>query len=290
MAIGRGKTRGGVRVGDIFVLKSCLMVFFWSYVFCRFISFDDMQDLVGGSMSDDLEKIWIDSLQECKAHMDCITYSDFKRLMKGQPKETNVAASCDATSLRSSETSLQSVPEGNMQSLADIPPVIDEDAPLIQHPRTRSFDLQDSPKYDSIRSLPPTALTRDASLALLLPSKAEGEYGAAINDSSMSSLVVNRTMYRKHREMRLAVQEASKEFDLSRNQRRSSISNSVQYYTQAGLIMKRGALPPVELEDAHQRALFAAAAKRCGRGRKTRTTRTRTVSDITGMMLKGQAA
>jgi hypothetical protein len=244
-----------------------------------------MQDLVGGSMSGDLEQIWMDSLQECKAHMDRITYSDFKRLMKGQPKETKVAGSCVPPDLRGSESSLQSVPEEKRQSLADIPPVIDEDEPLIRQPRSRSFDLQDS-KSDSNRSLPPTTLNRDASLALLLPSKAEGEYGAAINDSSKSSLVVNRTMYRKHREMRLAVQEASKEFDLTRNQRRTSISNAVQY-TKNGLIMKRGALPPVELEDAHQRALFAAAAKRCGRARKTRN---KTVSDVTGMMLKSAAA
>jgi hypothetical protein len=289
MAIGRGKTRGGVRVGDMFVPKPCLTVFFCSCASCRFISFDDMQDLVGGSMSGDLEKIWLDSLQECAAHMDRITYSDFKRLMKGQPKETNAAGSCVPPDLKS-ESSLQSVPEEKRQSLADIPPVIDEDEPLIHHhPRSRSFDLQDS-QHDSIRSLPPlqpTTLNRDASLALLLPSKAEGAYEAAINDSSKSSLVVNRAMYRKHREMRLAVQEASKEFDLTRNQRRTSISNNTVQYTKNGLIMKRGAVPPVELEDGHQRALFAAAAKRSGRARKTRN---KTVSDVTGMLLRGTAS
>jgi hypothetical protein len=258
-----------------------------------------MQDLVGGSMSGDLEQIWLDSLQECKAHMDRITYSDFKRLMKGQPKEANVAVSggLDANAvLRKrdgvAESSLQTVPEEKRQSLLNVPPVIDEDRPVmdrIDQPRSRSFDLQDSRNDDSSRSLPPMRplVIRDASLALLLPSKAEGEYEVAINDSSVSSLVVNRAMYRKHREMRLAVQEASMEFDLTRNQRRTSMSNnSVQQYSKAGLIMKRGELPPVELEDAHQRALFAAAAKRCGRARSVRRTRNKTVSDVTGMLLK----
>jgi hypothetical protein len=232
-----------------------------------------MQDLVGGSMSGDLEQMWLDSLSECKAHMDAITYSDFKRLMKGQPKEAGDAtSSCglDASAILmkrggAAETSLMSVPEEKMQI---------------------------TPTEDSIRSLPPRpAPSRDASLAFILPSKAEDEYIAAINDSSVSPLVVNRAIYRKHREMRLAVQEASKQFDLRRNERRSSINALAPVQlSQAGLIMKRGKLPPVELEDAHQRALFDAAAKRSGRTRtRTKRTRNKTVSDVTGMLLKSGA-
>jgi hypothetical protein len=264
---------------------------------CSFISFDDMQDLVGGSMSGDLEKMWLDSLQECKAHMDRITYSDFKRLMKGQPKEAgNAAASCgpDASFILMkrggvAETSLQSVPEEKRQSPPNVPSIMEEsDLTVGRQPRSRSFDQKESPTEDSIRSLPPRpSPSRDASLAFILPSNADAEFSAAINDSSMSPLVVNRAIYRKHREMRLAVQEASMQFDLTRNKRRSSMQQ-ISQFSQAGLIMKRGLLPPVELEDAHQRALFDAAAKRCGRNR-TKRTRNKTVSDVTGMLLKSQA-
>jgi hypothetical protein len=259
-----------------------------------------MQDLVGGSMSGDLEKMWLDSLSECKAHMDAITYSDFKRLMKGQPKEAAIATlSCglDASAIPmkrggAAETSLMSVPEEKGQSSSDFLSNKDKaDPSLGRQTRSRSFDQKESP--DSIRSLPPRPAPpiRDASLALILPSKAEDEYIAEINDMSMSSLVVNRAIYRKHREMRLAVQEASNQFDLRRNERRSSINALAPVQlSQAGLIMKRGKLPPVELEDAHQRALFAAAAKRCGRTRtRTKRTRNKTVSDVTGMLLKSGA-
>lgn len=261
-----------------------------------------MQDLVGGSMSGDLEKMWLDSLQECKAHMDAITYSDFKRLMKGQPKKAVHAADATAMMKRGgvNETSLMSVPEEKRQSSSDLPDADEADPSLAPHIRSRSFDLKES--NDSIGSLPSRASPswdanlafcppsprqapiREASLALILPSQADGEYSAAINDSSMSPLVVNRAIYRKHREMRLAVQEASKQFDLTRNQRRSS-----EQFSQAGLIMKRGKMPPVELEDAHQRALFDAAAKRCGRAR-TKRTRNKTVSDVTGMLLRSSQA
>jgi hypothetical protein len=253
-------------------------------------------------MSGDLEQMWLDSLSECKAHMDAITYSDFKRLMKGQPKEAAIATlsgGLDASAIMmkrggAAETSLMSVPEEKRQSPSDCDFLSDRDEAdpsLGRHTRSRSFDQKESP--DSMRSLPPRPAPpiRDASLAFILPSKAEDEYIAEINDMSMSSLVVNRAIYRKHREMRLAVQEASNQFDLRRNERRSSINALAPVQlSQAGLIMKRGKLPPVELEDAHQRALFAAAAKRCGRTRtRTKRTRNKTVSDVTGMLLKSGA-
>ena len=94
-----------------------------------------------------------------------------------------------------------------------------------------------------------------------------------------SPLIVNRALYRKHREMRLAVLEASKQFDFKRK--------TMQFSTQAGLIMKRGAKAPDALEDKHQREMFEAAAQRGGRARRTRN---KTVSDVTGMMAKANDA
>jgi len=94
--------------------------------------------------------------------------------------------------------------------------------------------------------------------------------------ATLSPLVAKRKLQRQLREMRLAVHEASKRFDIKRTERQSK-----EEPAQAGLIMKRGATPPVELEDAHTRALFEAAARRCGRSRRNQT-----VSDVTGMLVK----
>lgn len=260
-------------------------------------------------MSVDLEKIWLDSLKECKAHLDRITFDDFKRLMKGQPKETAAPSfRLDANALLKSERSLQPVPEditasrldvsallmrsagiserslqpvqeGIAQILADIPAIPEEPHSPVKS-RSRSFD-QDFSSYDDFsKSSPTLSEHRDASLALSFRSKIECELPGLVTDLSMSPLVVNRALYRKHREMRLAVLEASKQFDLTRVQRRS------EEFAQAGLIMKRGKLTPVELEDAHQKALFDAATKKSGRVRRTRN---KTVSDVSNMLFKAEA-
>ena len=91
-----------------------------------------------------------------------------------------------------------------------------------------------------------------------------------------SPLTVNRALYRKHREMRLSILEASKQFDMKRKTMEQG---------KAGLIMKRGEKAPVALEDKHTREMFEAAAKRCGRARRPRN---KTASDVTGMMAKAQ--
>lgn len=264
-----------------------------------FITFDDMEDLLGGAnmdQDDNLEKIWGDSLLECKAHLNRITFQDFKSLMKGQPKDA--AASASHVSIGG----LAPVPEGKLpeemkDNIAGPSEVsLNEGSghdPLqlfldVIKTRSRSFGSPGDEDGDrSSSSLPDVGtfskpeIVRDASLAILLPSTAaEDELVETINDSSMSPLVVNRAIYRKHREMRNAVLEASKQFDVDRVKRRK------EEYGKAGLIMKRGAMPPGELEDAHQRALFDSAAKRCGRARRTRN---KTVSDVTGMLLKAQA-
>lgn len=67
--------------------------------------------------------------------------------------------------------------------------------------------------------------------------------------------------------MRLAILDATTMFDTKRNDKGTG---------GAGLIMKRGVLTSAEIEDAHNRALLGAAAKRCGRSK----TRNNTVSDV----------
>lgn len=262
--------------------------------YCSFITFDDLVDILGNGTEDDaLEKIWIESLEECKAHLDRITFEDFKRLMKGQPKEIGGGSSLSSLTPSSEPNSLRglsTVPEGML-------PVVPSDAALEDMDLPSGFLLDDeieNPRqfYGKGRSLSyeqtggswdaddSREFNKDSSLAVLLPSHPAAAY-EEIN-ASATPLTANRVLYRKHREMRLAVLEASKQFDKKRN----DIQNR-NHLTRAGLIMKRGSKPPVEVEDAHARALFENAAKRCGRfSKQQRHTRDKTVSDLTLLMAK----
>jgi len=263
-----------------------------------FISFTDLQDLLGSSTEyDDLEKIWFESLEECKAHLNRITFNDFKRLMKGQPKEkighpaipAAVPMIQASTSLMGTDARLHVVPETEEKAsgpdldkylAGELSEEIDNPREVFKKKRSRSYEQHSSGWEEESKSLSSLAFSvssdgRDVSRALLL----SDEDDKILKDSStrMSPLLVNRALYRRHREMRLAVLEASKQFDKKRNERRDEGS--------AGLIMRRGAKPPVELEDEHNRKMFEAAAKRCGRAKRTRN---KTVSDVTGMLLKAK--
>jgi hypothetical protein len=258
---------------------------------CSFITFDDLVDILGnGTENEDaLEKIWVESLEECKAHLDRITFEDFKRLMKGQPNEIGGGSSL-APSEPNSLRGLSTVPEGMLPVVPSEAALEDLDVPpglflddQVENPRLfygKGRSLSYEQKGDSWDADDSREFNKDSSLAVLLPSHPAADFDEI--GASMTPLTANKALYRKHREMRLAVLEASKQFDKKRNdiQKRNHL-------THAGLIMKRGAKPPVEVEDAHARALFESAAKRCGRVTKQlHHTRNKTVSDITLLMAK----
>lgn len=53
-----------------------------------FITFDDLSDILGNTTDlEALEKIWEESLLELNSRLDRITLDDFKKIMKGRPKE-----------------------------------------------------------------------------------------------------------------------------------------------------------------------------------------------------------
>lgn len=251
-----------------------------------YVTLDDLRDMLGNSAeAHSLEKTWMESLNECKAHLDRITFSDFKRLMKGQPK-ANPAVNAARQSALLAEKTLEPVMEDlNSKSESPLGPDSPNGTDLRSHLRSRSFDqrthmwssesqLQANSDDASLESF--SSLGRDASRAVLLTTfdneERSSHLATTMERAKESPLVVNRALYRKHREMRFAVLDASKQFDQKRKTRQA---------TQAGLIMKRGAKAPDELEDKHTREMFEAAAKRCGRARRTRN---KTVSDVTGMM------
>jgi len=251
-----------------------------------FITFDDLVDILGnGTENEELEKIWIDSLEECKAHLDRITFDDFKKLMKGQPKEC--IGPPFVPSSPNSLRGLTPVPEGQLHPITSgvaleslnvpsgllLDDSIDNPRQFYGKGRSHSYE-QKGGSWDAADAS--SSFTRtDASLALVLPMHTGSDFEEIT--SNMTPLTANRALYRKHRELRLAVLEASKQFDKKRND-----IHSRDHLTNASLIMKRGVKPPVEVEDAHARALFENAAKKCGRAPKR--SKNKTVSDVTGMM------
>lgn len=164
--------------------------------------------------------------------------------------------------------------------------------------RSRSVDDQDktSPEEDDEKPL----FVADARRATHLPEHVHKDevIDSLIRDESKTPLVVNRTLYRAHRQMRLAVLEASKRFEEQQAQRARDILTAEEEGKEAeamgtygaGLVMRHGQKKPVTSEavrtwliqnQKRQEALVEKANKRCGRGRRTRK---KTISDMSGML------
>jgi len=121
-----------------------------------------------------------------------------------------------------------------------------------------------------------------------------------VKDEKKSALVVNRQLYRAHRQMRLAVLEASKRFEeqqarhardviLAQQEAEGKLDDSMGMI-QAGLVMKHGHREQVSSEairkllrdnEVEQQALVEKFNRRGGRGRRSRK---KTISDMTQMM------
>jgi hypothetical protein len=107
---------------------------------------------------------------------------------------------------------------------------------------------------------------------------------------SQSALVVNRQLYRAHRQMRISVMEASRRFE-EQQARRARDTLIAQTIVQAGLVMRHGHKVQVSSEairalleenKAEQQVLVEKANKRGGRGRASRK---KTISDMSGMLI-----
>ena len=147
----------------------------------------------------------------------------------------------------------------------------------------------------------------DAVRDLILP---EADHGAhvppdleeVVKDKTKSALVVNRRLYRAHRQMRLAVLEASKRFEeqqaehardvilAQREQNQEQNGGGASAVIHAGLVMRHGHTKQVSSEAiramlardrAEQQTLVEIATRRGGRGRRSRK---KTISDMSGML------
>jgi hypothetical protein len=164
--------------------------------------------------------------------------------------------------------------------------------------RSRSMDESEQAKQQNLHAV------ADAVRDMLLPETDHAhlhrQLDEVVKDESKSVLVVNRKLYRAHRQMRLAVLEASKRFEeqqaeharqvilAAREQENGEDKSPVMI--QAGLVMRHGHTKQVSsqairtlLEENRiaQQALVEKANRRGGRGRKSRK---KTTSDMTGML------
>jgi hypothetical protein len=142
----------------------------------------------------------------------------------------------------------------------------------------------------------------DAVLDLILPEtdhKHVKEPVVAVKEESKTALQVNRKIYRAHRQMRLAVLEASKRFEEQQTAHARDVILAKQLaenetdpsmgMIQAGLVMRHGhskqdaeAIGMLLREDrTQQHVLVEKANRRGGRGRRSRK---KTISDMSGML------
>ena len=167
----------------------------------------------------------------------------------------------------------------------------------VEYVRRRSRSVDDQDKGDDEEEEEKPLFVADARRAAHLPEHGHNDslIDTLIKDESKTPLVVNRTLYRAHRQMRLAVLEASKRFEEQQAERAREIlsaeeeGRAIGAYG-AGLVMRHGQRKPVTSEavrtwliqnEKKQEALVEKANKRCGRGRRTRK---KTISDMSGML------
>eukprot|EP00588_Corethron_pennatum_P002993 CAMPEP_0194295646 /NCGR_PEP_ID=MMETSP0169-20130528/54014_1 /TAXON_ID=218684 /ORGANISM="Corethron pennatum, Strain L29A3" /LENGTH=975 /DNA_ID=CAMNT_0039044867 /DNA_START=230 /DNA_END=3157 /DNA_ORIENTATION=- len=131
-------------------------------------------------------------------------------------------------------------------------------------------------------------LDADINRALLLPERKKSMSENKIEEDK-SILVANREMYRTHRMMRLAVIEASKQFEDSQKRRTmQAIAKESNIPFTAGLVMRRGfdantssesVRTEMMKQDLNRRQVVDRATRKGGRSRRKKT-----VSDMSAMM------
>lgn len=162
--------------------------------------------------------------------------------------------------------------------------------------RSKSVDDQDylSPPRDDHEQEHP-AVIPDIRRAMLLPEHGSGKHiDPNVHDDKLTPLVVNRKLYRAHRQMRLAVLEASKRFEEEQLRRAKAELQQAQQpdgrHFGAGLVMKRGKKKEVSSDairklmserQSRQKTMVDIAARKGGRGKRARK---KTVSDMSAML------
>lgn len=280
---------------------------------------------------DDLKRMWKESIRHVNGHMDRITLDQFLIIMKGQAlSDPSISTRKLAMDKHRSVKSLSSVQEGMpspqaMRSSADLDrfelsaglniphlPIL-EDVPIagVELVPTYSALSDVRPEYSRLRSRSletirsnifdgmdfeneavEEPLRRYFRSNLLMNGRTTIKLEKVVKDESMTPLMVNRALYRAHRELRLAVMDASKRFEekqKTRNNRKiEGHGSEVDVLPLPALVMRRGTiasetepLPESKDEEITEEQLNSASQRG---GRPNRNRRKKTVSDMTGLM------
>ena len=256
-------------------------------------------DLVGGD--DQLREEMMQTLQASMTNVNSsharITYDNFLLLMKGQtstepdqPEPSAPAPGSGRTlpSIGSSKSAgLGSVPENEVAN-----PALDDDNFL--------GDADDDDDVDEFEG-DEAKFGADSRRAVSL---IEHDKSATFADASApkkTALVVNRQLYRAHRQMRTSVLEASRrfeEFQVRRAretliaQKEAEANHSIMKFGRAGLVMRHGLKVRVSSEEiqklleeyrAAQQALVEKADRRAGRAGRAHRKKS-TMSDMSGLL------
>lgn len=149
-------------------------------------------------------------------------------------------------------------------------------------------------KLENLNSSGDLSAMADIVRDMLLPESGHIHVKPDFGVDSKGALATNRKLYRAHRQMRLAVLEASKRFEEQQAQHAKEVLMARQAKEggagTAGLVMRHGYSKQVSSDairkllsenQAQQQQLVAMASKKGGRGRRTRK---KTISDMSGML------
>jgi calcium-dependent protein kinase len=204
----------------------------------------------------------------------------------------------DYTTPNSGRKMSPSIPEVEFVSLDSAGPLPKMPvAEMYRRTRSRSVDDQqengkgEEDKDAGERQSP--GFESDTRRAMMLPEhEHEAHIEKLIHDESKTPLVVNRQLYRAHRQMRVAVIEATKRFEEEQTRRAREILESLEGKRNvgAGLVMRHGLKKQISTQavrdwlkksQEEQAKQLDLATKRGGRGKSRRK---KTISDMTGML------
>jgi calcium-dependent protein kinase len=267
-----------------------------------FIILDDLRAMLGSDgfdANESLSNVWSEGLSQCANGNENqhICYEDFRSIMKGQaPEKPGIPRPSPGLGPRrisSRKRSGQGVTPGG--SVPELPPVdestkLDDESyyktPDHVYVRQRSHSMKEKRaarwvNYDD---------EDNSQSSLVLAGRDSPDVVEVISDDSRTPIEVNRAVYRAHREMRMAVLEASKRFEEERARREHArkvalgLKNGSTLHRRASLVMKRGSVADLSMsrEDKEQEEIINNASERGGR--PARSKRKKTVSDMTGML------
>lgn len=229
----------------------------------RFITFDDLSDILGNTTDfEALKKVWEESLLEIDSRLDRITLHDFKRIMKGRPKEGMTAFIQSSPGLLPTFADPSLIP--SMPGDLVLSDVMEEEDPELLESANEQTEIEKAAnmslpsismtgEFETNRpvyrgsiwsSASPTMdsyLSGSRRSSLPLSKSLSSSSQTSIDSVLMSPLAASRAIYRKSLLRHSVVadtQMGSNNSNLNMSDLRSSTTTS------ASLVMKRGTLFP----------------------------------------------